>query len=325
MLVRCLLAARQGNFEGGKGGLAWQALKGIQLGLQLRSTDATVVHATFAAAAATVGLFASIVAGLPLSIEVHSPAAAVANPRLLAIKLRAAALTVVISRYAGQMVRDLAPEVESQIVHCGLDLDGPISQREDGHAASNRVFCVGSLQPKKGHKILIQASALLAESLPHSVAIAGEGPDRDGLEAEILRLSAPVELLGEIPPDQVARLRRQSSVGVLASVRATGGNEDGIPVALMEFMADGVPVVGTDVAGIGELLKQGEAGAVAESGSARSLAHALQVALTDRDWRDQRIASARKVIEEEFSNELETLRLLGLFAKLEIDCFEGDR
>lgn len=311
LLARCVLLARGGNSEGGKPGVLWQATKGVQLGLQLRSTDATVVHATFAAAAGTVAMFASIVADLPMSVEVHSPASAVTNPRLLALKVRSAKLTFVISRYAERMVKALVPESTPEIVHCGLDTDelGPFEVTQASRS-TNRILAVGSLQSKKGHKTLIQASAMLANELAHSVAIAGEGPERHELEAEIRRLDAPVELLGELPPDDVAKLRKEARVGVLASVQAPGGNEDGIPVALMEFMADGVPVVGTDVAGIAELLKQGDAGAVAEPGSPRSLADALRVALTDEEWRRAHATSARRVIEEEFSNRVETRRVL---------------
>ena len=311
LFVRCVLLARRGNSEGGPIGAAWQAAKGVQLGLQLRSTDATIVHATFATAPATVALFAAKVADLPLSIEVHSPSAAFSNPRLMALKLRAASVVFAISRYAEQLVKTLAPRVVPEIVHCGIDIDGgSATETAPESGGSNLVVAVGSLQPKKGYRTLIAASVLLAEKVPHSVAIAGDGPDRLALQAEIRRLGAPVELLGELPPDSVARLRGEASVGVLASVRASGGNEDGIPVALMEFMADGVPVVGTDVAGISELLRDGEAGALARPGCHHSLASALETALTDRKWRQDRTAAGRRIIEEDFSNSHETRRLL---------------
>ncbi len=81
-------------------------------------------------------------------------------------------------------------------------------------------------------------------------------------------------------------------------------------MALMEFMADGIPVVGTDIAGISELLMDGEAGAVADPGCPESLAAALRVALTDEEWRRERAVAARSVIEQEFSNQVETRRLL---------------
>lgn len=310
LLIRCVLLVRSRNNEGGRIGAVWQAMKGIQLGLQLRHTEVTVIHATFATAPATVALFAATVAGLPFSVEVHSPTSAFANPRFLAMKLRAAALVVAISRYAERLVTSLAPGVSAEIVHCGIDVDHRPTRASQTRPASSSVLAVGSLQPKKGHLTLIRASAALAAEVPHSLAIAGDGPDRERLEAEIRRLGAPVELLGELSPDDVAARRRRADVGVLASVRAPGGNEDGVPVALMEFMADGVPVVGTDVAGIAELLADGEAGAVTEPGCADSLVDALRVALTDVEWRRARAGFARRVIEEDFSNRTETRRLV---------------
>ena len=310
LVLRCGALARPGNQEGGRVGALWQALQGVRLGLQLRSTDATVIHATFSTASATVAMLAATVARLPYTVEVHAPTSALTNPRYLAMKLRAASMVFAISRYAAQMVTALAPGVSAEIVHCGIDVDDRPPRADAGQRGSNRILSVGSLQPKKGHRTLIHASALLAEEVPHSVTIVGDGPDRADLEAEIRRLGAPVELLGELPPDSVADLRQSAAVGVLASVRDANGNEDGIPVALMEFMADGVPVVGTDVAGIAELLDEGEAGALVQPESPEVLADALRVALTDEAWWRDRAAAGRRVIEVEFSNRTETRRLV---------------
>ncbi len=312
-LVQGVRLASAENGEGGRAGFVWQALNGAALGRQLRGTDVDVIHAVFASAPATMALFAARAAGKPWSVEVHSPTSAQTNPTLLAMKLSQADAVFAISDYTAQMVRRLAPAATVPIVHCGIErcgVDTSPAMPRGNRACKYDVLAVGSLIPKKGHDVLIDASAQLADRLSHRVGIVGGGPLRDDLRAQIERTGAPVTLLGALPPERVAELRADSRVGVLASVRSTEGDEDGVPVSLMEFMAEGVPVVSTDVAGIAELLDEGRAGAVVSAGSAEELSRAIERALTDDTWRGLVAELAIQRVAEHFDNRVESMRLL---------------
>jgi glycosyltransferase involved in cell wall biosynthesis len=270
-------------------------------------------------------MFASLVGSVPLSMEVHTPATAEGNPALLRLKLERAALVTAISEYAADLVRRIAPGALVHVVHCGLD---PLGSDDSGDQADPGgafdVVAVGSLVEKKGHVHLIQASALLCERLPHTVAIVGDGPLRKELEAAIHATGAPVRLLGELPPDETRNVLRATRVCALACVRTDAGDEDGIPVALMEAMQLGVPVVSTCVSGIPELLDGGRAGALVDPGDPVALASALEMALTDEGWRDHAASLAADRIADGFDNRTETLRLVELLAAVARRGYSGE-
>jgi glycosyltransferase involved in cell wall biosynthesis len=144
--------------------------------------------------------------------------------------------------------------------------------------------------PKKGHAVLFEAVKLLNETgTPVVLACAGTGP----LEAE-LRAKAPpgVTFLGNLSHDAVRDEMLHSDIVVLASRIAADGDRDGIPVALIEAMALGVPVVATRVSGIPELLERG-----VQPGEPTGLAHAIrQAASLAEEARLIQARSARRCV-----------------------------
>lgn len=298
-----VVRARNNNGEGGRLGFLWQALHGMAIGQVAVDNGATHIHAVFATAPMSIGLFASLVSGCPLSVEVHTPTTRFVNSELLKWKLRHADLVVSISDYTTDWLRDLDSDLHPVVVRCGLDVSPPA----DREATTIDVLSVGSLAPKKGHDVLIDAVAQLPGV---GLAIVGAGPDHRRLAAQARALDLTVDFQGALSPDDVAERRRRARVGTLASVRTEDGDEDGIPVALMEFMLDGVPIVASDIAGIRELLADGEAGELVPPGDSDALAEALKRALSDADWRSRVSRSARQRIESTFNNEVETARLL---------------
>lgn len=301
-LLKGLRRTKNRNAEGGRLGFIWQAWHGAAIGRTLPSS-VTHIHAVFATAPATIGLFASLVSGKPLSVEVHTPASRTSNPELLLFKLGLADLVVSISDYTTDWLVTLDPNLDPVLVRCGLD----ITTLPDDATPSIDVLAVGSLAPKKGHDVLIDAVAQLPDT---TLSIVGGGPGLDALTQRATAAGVPATFEGALSPDHVAARRRQARVGALASVRTADGDEDGIPVALMEFMLDGVPVVASDIAGIRELLAGGETGALVPPGDTEALAAALKRALTDDLWRAQVTQAARRRIETTFNNETETGRLL---------------
>lgn len=302
-LLQGLRRTRNKNAEGGLLGFFWQAWNGAAIGRALASSDVTHIHAVFATAPATIGVFASLVSNRPLSVEVHTPSSRTANPELLLYKLRLADVVVSISDYTTGWLMALDSSVDPVLVRCGLD----ITATSDDGPSTIDVLAVGSLAPKKGHDVLIDAVAQLPDT---SLSIVGDGPGLEALTKRAIEVGVRATFEGSLPPDQVATHRHRARVGALASVRTADGDEDGIPVALMEFMLDGVPVVASDIAGIRELLADGETGALVPPGDRVALAAALRRALTDDEWRARVTRAARERIETTFNNEIETARLL---------------
>jgi glycosyltransferase involved in cell wall biosynthesis len=152
------------------------------------------------------------------------------------------------------------------------------------------VVSIGRLDPIKGFTYLIEACRMLTErGMSFSCEIIGEGPLRAQLERQIRSggLSARVRLLGALSQTQVREALSRSEVFVLPSVQTEDGNQDGLPVALMEAMALGLPVISTSVSGIPELVCDGESGLLIPPKDARALAEAMTRLLADAALRER--------------------------------------
>jgi glycosyltransferase involved in cell wall biosynthesis len=135
---------------------------------------------------------------------------------------------------------------------------------------------VGNLYPVKGHRHLVEALALIAERHPHAhVAVAGRGPEEAALSslARERGVGARVHLLGL--RSDIAAVLAAADVFVLPSL------SEGLPLALLEAMFAGRPVVASDVGEVKAALAHGEAGVVVEPGDPAALARALDRLLSD--------------------------------------------
>jgi glycosyltransferase involved in cell wall biosynthesis len=217
--------------------------------------------------------------GPPFSMTVHGPeefdrAAGIG----LSQKIAAARFVVAISQFTrSQLFRHCPASMWDKIhvVHCGLDrqfLDAPATPLPEAPG----LVCVGRLCEQKGQMLLLRAIAQLREEFPSlRLALAGDGPMRGELEAEIerLRLADAVRITGSIDAQRVQEEIQAARALVLPSFA------EGLPVVLMEAMALGRPVVSTYVAGIPELVEHGRNGWLVPAGSVDRLVEALREVL----------------------------------------------
>lgn len=238
------------------------------------------------------------------------------NHQLLPRKIADAALAVTISRHnVGWLDRNISALAQSKlkVVHCGVDLR-QISVRTQ-EPSGNRILGVGRLSPEKGFHTLIEALAILRDAgTPFLCTLVGEGPARQELQGLIDRheLRRYVELAGAQPQEYVRSALQQATVFALPCQIAANGSRDGIPVALMEAMAAGCPVVSCPVSGVPELIGNEVHGLLAAERNAVSLAQALQRLLEDAPLRKRFAIAARQRIELEFDARKEALKLHGL-------------
>lgn len=169
-----------------------------------------------------------------------------------------------------------APPGRTRVHHMGVDLKSfPLTQRRmtDGIL---RVVSIARLVPKKGLEYGIRAVAALKSSAQYTIV--GDGPEHPYLAALIRKLNAEdrIRLAGWKTQDDVAALLSESHVLLAPSITAPDGDEEGIPVALMEAMATGMPVVSTLHSGIPELVEDGVSGFLVPEGDVDLLQSRLE-------------------------------------------------
>ncbi|HEX7776789.1 MAG TPA: glycosyltransferase [Parvibaculum sp.] len=140
------------------------------------------------------------------------------------------------------------------------------------------VLTIGRLVEKKGIEYGLRAVAkLAARGVPLRYEIVGDGPLRDGLQdlARSLGIAGRVRFHGARVQEDVARLMRQSDVFLAPSVTDAQGDQEGIPVTIMEAMATGMPVVSSLHSGIPELVDDGVGGFLVQERDVDGIADAL--------------------------------------------------
>jgi protein-tyrosine-phosphatase len=156
----------------------------------------------------------------------------------------------------------------------------------------------GRLSPVKGHSSLLRAACLILQRRPDArFLIVGSGPLHDALVEQASRLGIAGACVFTGPQHDAHELIAAMDVFVLPSLA------EGIPMALLEAMALGTPVVATAVGGVPEVIEDRVSGMLVAPGDEQGLADACLHAMTDREWSSMAAARARRLINERFSHE----------------------
>ena len=154
------------------------------------------------------------------------------------------------------------------------------------------LLAVGRLVYSKAHEILIASMPAVLKRFPNAkVGICGDGVLRSRLEQQIqsLGLSNSVKLLGH--SDHVAKFLAGADIFVMPSLW------EGLPIALLEAMSAGLPVIATNVEGVEEVVTEGKNGLLVPVGDIRALSDAILRLLADPQLRYKMgIASKKKVL-----------------------------
>ncbi|HEX9050134.1 MAG TPA: glycosyltransferase, partial [Anaeromyxobacter sp.] len=237
------------------------------------------VHAHFATHPALAAWVVHALAGTPYSFTAHAHDLYV-DTAMLREKVAGARFVVTISEFNRAFLERLCgPDAARKlhVVRCGVDLS-EFEPRARRAPDVPTFVCVASLRPYKGHAVLLDACRLLRDrGVRARVLLVGDGELRRRLAARVASdgLAGTVELLGARPHEEIPALLAGATAMVLPSVRARDGQMEGIPVALMEAMAAGVPVIATRLSGIPELVEDGASGLLVPERDAAALAGAM--------------------------------------------------
>jgi glycosyltransferase involved in cell wall biosynthesis len=166
------------------------------------------------------------------------------------------------------------------------------------------IVTISRLVYKKGLTYLLEALPGIRERHPDVVlVIGGYGDLREDLEqrAHQLGVAANVRFPGQLARDRAARYIGAADVFVVPSIRDQGGNVDGLPNVLLEGMSAARPIVASRVAGIPEVIVDGEHGLLVPERDPDALAAAITCLLDDRALAQRLGAAARDHILEDLT------------------------
>jgi glycosyltransferase involved in cell wall biosynthesis len=294
----------------------WQVayiMEASRLAEDLEARGVEHLHNHLAQASATVALLASEMSGIPYSMTVHGPHIFF-EPReqALGAKVSRSAFTACITEFCKSQVKIFTPYKDwgrLEIVHCGLD-ETFLGREPTPVPDTPKVVTVGRLCEEKGQMELIEVvAALTREGVDIELVVVGDGP-----------LRAPMEkLAGELGVEKRVDFRGwQSSEAVRAAIEESRvmlhpSFAEGLPVVLMEALALGRPVVASRVAGIPELVVDGESGWVVTPGDTQDTLRALRRALSTPPGALSEMGRAgRERVQRDHDNRKETSKLARL-------------
>jgi colanic acid/amylovoran biosynthesis glycosyltransferase len=247
----------------------------------LRKLDFDHLHVHFIDRSVVVALVASRLLKKTYSLTAHA-ADIYTKQILIQEKLINARFVVTVSQYNKMHFINSYSNLDPQnisVLHPWVDMSSfnPNGIREK--RSGLHILSVGRLVEKKGHADLVKACHLLQQQgIDFECRIVGEGALKQNLTELIKQheLGERVHLIGAQPQSLVRQLLESwCDVFALPCVISRDGDRDGIPVSLAEAMAMKLPVISTDILGIGELVQPGT-GILIPPGNPVALANALQ-------------------------------------------------
>lgn len=207
------------------------------------------------------------------------------------------AMTVVSSAMRDEAVRVGLQPPRITVLPMGVDMRNRFVPDPTVQRVNDELLFVGRLVPKKGLVHLLDAMpAVLAQRPGVTLIIAGFGPEEAALKAQASRLGidAHVKFLGAMAQAKLPALYRHASLFVAPFIRDDSGNQEGLPVVLMEAIGCGCPVLVGEVAGIEDLLGDARADVCVKPGDSQALAMAIVGVLDHPEQARLRAMAIRK-------------------------------
>ncbi|HEV2675997.1 MAG TPA: glycosyltransferase [Aliidongia sp.] len=294
-----------------------------QLGLvpgtpDLRALNPVVIHAHFGRGGALALPIARRL-GLPLVVSFHGGDATkdkhyrrqliptIYQRRLEALK-REARLFVCVSDFIRRRLIDRGFPADKLVVNrYGIEVEGVPALRPPETPPA--ILFVGRFVEKKGIATLLDAMAILrAQGNPLRLTLVGDGLLGPLVAARAADLGG-IEQVGWLANDAVKARMAGALALVVPSVTAKAGDAEGLPNVILEAMASGIPVVGSDSAGIAEAIAHETTGLVVPPGDATALAAALARLAADPTLRRAMATAGRARAEAEFAAPAQSRRL----------------
>jgi glycosyltransferase involved in cell wall biosynthesis len=167
-----------------------------------------------------------------------------------------------------------------------------------------QVLSVGYLIERKGHEYLIKAmKEIVIQRDDVRLKIVGSGPLEEKLKKFIqdLGLNNFVKIIKNVSDDDLLRLYNSSDVFVLPAVVDSQGNTEGLGVVLLEAMACGIPVIGSNIGGIPDIIQDRQTGLLVREKDVLELFQSLNMLIKNPSYREKLATKGYDQVSEKFS------------------------
>jgi len=265
-------------------------------------------HAHFAHSPSSVAMFASQLSGIDFSFTGHAKDIYTSHPLQLREKMTKIRFGLTCTEYNRRYLLKVSGNGHAGIyrIYHGIDLKlfsgGTIDRLPE---PPYRFVTVARLVPKKGLPTVYLALRRLQQAgLDFQHTLIGDGEDRDKILLLIreLGLTGECRWAGTLAHEDVLDYYRRSDLFVLGCQQTANGDRDGIPNVFVESLAVGLPVVGTRLSAIPELIEHGKTGLLVPPGNDAEMAQAMVQILKDANLRDQMDQQGKQRVREMFNN-----------------------
>lgn len=198
----------------------------------------------------------------------------------------------------------------------GIVCDLPDDQPDGNSLPAVRLLYMGNLGPRKGAAELIEALGLIAADYPQLHALIAGGETAPGQRADLQRRIDRLGLADRVTLAGVIADRQRDSAFTSADFLALPSHAEGLPMAILEAMSHGLPVIATRVGGIPETIEDGIDGLLVEPHDIPALAAAIGKLASSPVLRRNMSATARRKCQQHYSLEAVGAQMVGLYDSL---------
>ena len=277
---------------------------GVWIGHKSQKMGVKQIHAHWATIPTETAWIASKAWGLPYSFTAHAWDIFL-HPGNLEFLIDDADQVITCTRFNKSYMnekfgRDFGNKI--MVTYHGLDFSNVIPKNAE-LTEGFYVLAIGRLVEQKGFSDLLKAVSILKnKGRKLTLWLVGEGPLRGELEEEVhlLNIRDDVVFKGVLLQQEVFSLMRAANVLVMPSVVAKNNDRDGIPNVILEAMAHRLPVIGTDVSGLPEVIIDHVTGLLVPPEAPEDLAAAIETLMKVPAESKSVVEKAKQLIEENF-------------------------
>lgn len=230
--------------------------------------------------------------------DLYALANSALRPAMSKVVRSARAITVMNAQMGTMMAELGAREEDIRIEPMGADLSA-IRPRTSNHNGPVRLLFVGRLVEKKGLTHLIRALAALPDDQRYPLTVIGDGPLRAELEAQAeaaqRERGVKITFAGTGSKEDLREAYASHDILVVPSVPAASGDQDGLPVVVLEALGAGMPIIASDLSGIDAVVLPERTGILVPPGDEPALGQAITALASDSERRTELSRAAVEV------------------------------